>query len=109
VHGRRIRLWRFLRLSKDPSLFATLLEDAAALVGLTIAAVGNHRGCGLPTWRGADGAASVAIGVLLAAVALFLANEVRSLIAGEAATPRWWRRCARSWTKMPTWPWSPKC
>ena len=87
VHGPRIRLWRFLRLSKDPSLFATLLEDAAALVGLAIAAVGITAVVVFHlAW--ADGAASVAIGVLLAVVALFLANEVRSLIAGEAATPR---------------------
>ncbi|MBA3810188.1 MAG: cation diffusion facilitator family transporter [Caulobacteraceae bacterium] len=87
VHGRRIRLWRFLHLSKDPSLFATLLEDAAALVGLAIAAVGVT-GAAVFHWAWADGAASVAIGLLLAAVSLFLANEVRSLITGEAAAPR---------------------
>lgn len=87
VHGRRIRLWRFLQLSKDPSLFATLLEDAAALAGLAIAAAGVT-GAAVFHWAWADGAASVAIGLLLAAVSLFLANEVRSLIAGEAAAPR---------------------
>jgi cation diffusion facilitator family transporter len=87
VHGRRIRLWQFLRLSKDPSLFATLLEDAAALVGLAIAALGVT-GAAVFHIAWADGAASVAIGVLLGAVALFLANEVRSLMAGEAAVPR---------------------
>lgn len=86
VRGRRVGLWRFLQLSKDPSLFATLLEDAAALVGLAIAAAGVLASAELG-WRWADGAASVAIGLLLAAVATFLANEVRSLIAGEAAAP----------------------
>jgi cation diffusion facilitator family transporter len=87
VHGRRIRLWQFLRVSKDPSLFATLLEDAAALIGLAIAALGVT-GSAVFHVPWADGAASVAIGILLAAVALFLANEVRSLMAGEAAVPR---------------------
>ncbi|MEO8811780.1 MAG: cation diffusion facilitator family transporter [Caulobacteraceae bacterium] len=87
VHGRRIRLFRFLRLSKDPSLIATLLEDGAALIGLTLAGLGVFCSATLH-WRWADGAASIAIGLLLAVVALFLANEVRSLIAGEAAAPR---------------------
>jgi divalent metal cation (Fe/Co/Zn/Cd) transporter len=87
VHGRRIRLWEFLRVSKDPSLFATLLEDAAALIGLAIAALGIT-GSVVFHARWADGAASVAIGILLGAVALFLANEVRSLMAGESAVPR---------------------
>jgi len=85
VRGRRVRLWGFLRLSKDPNVFATLLEDGAALTGLALAALGvAGASAGLP-W--ADGAASVAIGVLLLSVAVFLANETRSLIAGEAAAP----------------------
>ncbi|BCW87222.1 Ferrous-iron efflux pump FieF [Alphaproteobacteria bacterium SO-S41] len=76
----------FLRGSKDPNLFAVLLEDAAALIGLVIALVGVS----LSTlgWHMADAIASIGIGLLLMAVALFLANETRSLIAGEAASPR---------------------
>jgi divalent metal cation (Fe/Co/Zn/Cd) transporter len=35
----------------------------------------------------ADGAASVGVGVLLAGVACVLANETRSLLAGEAVAP----------------------
>jgi divalent metal cation (Fe/Co/Zn/Cd) transporter len=35
----------------------------------------------------ADGAASVAIGLLLSGVAFVMANETRSLIAGEAVAP----------------------
>jgi cation diffusion facilitator family transporter len=86
VRGRNVRMWTFIQLSKDPSLFAVLLEDSAALAGIAIAALGlaltqfAHL-----AW--ADGAASIAIGLLLMGVAFVLANETRSLIAGEAAAP----------------------
>lgn len=75
-----------LRRSKDPSVFAVLLEDGAALIGLALAALGvAGTSLGL-AW--ADGAASIAIGCLLVLVAIFLANETRSLLTGEAASPR---------------------
>jgi cation diffusion facilitator family transporter len=86
VGRRRVAMWRFLRLSKDPSLFTSLLEDFGALVGLGIAAAGIF-GAAVLHIEWADGAASILIGLLLAAIALFLANETRSLIAGEAAVP----------------------
>ena len=84
VRGRNVNLLQFLRLSKDPGVFGVLLEDGAAMIGLVIAAMGvaGTAILGLPR---ADGFASVLIGVLLVGVALFLANETRSLIAGEAA------------------------
>ncbi|HEY5412641.1 MAG TPA: cation diffusion facilitator family transporter [Caulobacteraceae bacterium] len=84
VHGRDVHLWRFLQLSKDPNVFSTLLEDGAAMIGLAIAALGVTLS-GYLGWRWADGLASILIGLLLVAVALFLGNETRSLIAGEAA------------------------
>jgi cation diffusion facilitator family transporter len=86
VRGRPIRLWAFIKVSKDPSLYTSLLEDSAAIIGIAVAAIGVgsswlfHIG-----W--ADGAASVAIGLLLTLVACFLVNETRSLIAGEAVAP----------------------
>lgn len=86
VRGRDVRFFRFLAASKDPSLFATLLEDGGALIGIAIAAAGTLAA----GWLGAawaDGAASIGIGTLLLAVAVFMANETRSLIAGEAAAP----------------------
>jgi cation diffusion facilitator family transporter len=75
-----------LRASKDPALFTVLLEDAAALIGITIAAIGIAVSdiTGSPT---ADGYASVLIGLLLGAVAAFMSIEIRSLIIGEAASP----------------------
>ncbi|MBO9559013.1 MAG: cation diffusion facilitator family transporter [Caulobacter sp.] len=78
---------RAIRRSKDPSVFAVLLEDGAALAGLAIAALGVA-GSAVFGVSWADGAASVAIGVLLVAVAIFLANETRSLLTGESASPR---------------------
>jgi cation diffusion facilitator family transporter len=87
------RFWRdtplflSIRRSKDPNLFAVLLEDSAALAGLVIALVGVSASSFLG-WIWADGAASILIGALLVLVAAFLANETRSLLTGEAATPR---------------------
>lgn len=75
-----------LKGSKDPSIFAVLLEDGAALLGLALAALGVAGSVLGLAW--ADGAASVAIGVLLVVIAAFLANETRSLLTGEAAAPR---------------------
>lgn len=75
-----------LRASKDPALFTVLLEDIAALIGLTIAAIGIaiSDATGSPA---ADGYASILIGLLLGAVAAFMSVEIRSLIVGEAASP----------------------
>jgi cation diffusion facilitator family transporter len=86
MRGRRIGLWAFIKGSKDAGLVSVLLEDAAALIGVGLAAAGVVGATFLRIpW--ADGAASVAIGVLLACVAFVLANETRSLIAGEAVAP----------------------
>jgi divalent metal cation (Fe/Co/Zn/Cd) transporter len=86
VHGRPVRIWEFIRGSKDPSLVSVLLEDSAALIGIVLAAVGVAASSLLHiAW--ADGAASIAIGLLLTGVAFVLANETRSLIAGESVAP----------------------
>jgi cation diffusion facilitator family transporter len=86
VRGRDTPLWHFIRLSKDPSLFATLLEDGAALVGIGLATIGVIGSAWLG-FRRADGLASIAIGGLLVGVAAVMANKTRSLIAGEAVAP----------------------
>lgn len=74
-----------IRRSKDPTLFAIILEDSAALAGLVLAFAGVAGAVWLD-WAWADGAASIGIGLLLVGVALFLANETRSLLTGEAAS-----------------------
>ncbi len=75
-----------VRRGKDPALFTVLFEDSAAILGLMIAMGGIFLGdqLGLP-WM--DGAAAVAIGLVLAGVALFLAYECKALLIGEAAEP----------------------
>lgn len=77
--------WPTLRQTKDASLLVVLLEDASALLGLMIAAAGLTIGllADAPIW---DGIASLAIAVLLAAVAIVLAIETKALLIGEAAT-----------------------
>ncbi len=76
-----------VRASKDPSIFVILMEDAAALTGLAIAAIG----LALAFWLKNsifDGIASIAIGMLLLATAVLLARETRSLLTGESASRR---------------------
>ncbi|HVA63133.1 MAG TPA: cation diffusion facilitator family transporter [Terriglobales bacterium] len=77
-------IWSAIHRSKDPSTFTIIFEDSAALVGLTIAFLGllSHQLFG---WAGADGVASIAIGVLLMMVALLLVSESRALLVGEGA------------------------
>lgn len=82
---------RFIQTAKAPELPVILLEDLAALLGLTFALVGvgmtliTHN----PLW---DAAGTALIGLLLIAVAVTLAIETRSLLLGEAATPESTRR-----------------
>ena len=59
-----IPIWTAMRRSKDPSTFAVLLEDGAALLGLAIALLVVGASVYLDEAR-ADGIASVAIGALL--------------------------------------------
>jgi len=74
-----------LRASKDPSLFAIVLEDAAALAGLFIALVGTLV-ADFGGYEKADGFASILIGCVLGFVAIFMSSEIRSLIVGESAS-----------------------
>ena len=75
----------FIHRAKGPDLIVVLLEDSAALAGLAIAfaAVGLAVLTGNGTW---DGAGSVAIGLLLAFVAVVVARETKSLLIGESAS-----------------------
>ena len=69
---------------KDPTLFVVLFEDSAAMIGLLFALIGVALGdvTGNPMF---DAAASIAIGLLLAATAMWLAYETKGLLIGESA------------------------
>jgi cation diffusion facilitator family transporter len=79
-------LWQAVRTSKDPSVVTVLFEDSAALAGLVVAFLGVFLGHQLDSPY-ADGIASIVIGVILAAVALFLVYQSKGLLLGESADP----------------------
>lgn len=78
--------FRYLRETKDSDLVVIFGENAAATLGLVfaIAALGLSYVTGDARW---DAVGSLAIGVVLIGVAVFLAVEVKSLLVGEAADP----------------------
>lgn len=78
--------WSFVRHSKSPELPVVLLEDVGALLGLVFAALGVGLAVALGDPR-FDALGSIAIGVLLGAIAVVLAIEMKSLLIGESAAP----------------------
>ena len=85
--GRKGRSWwQALVGAKDTTNVIVLLENGAAMAGIVIAALGlaASQASGDPRY---DGVASIAIGLLLGAVAMFLAREAKGLLIGEAADP----------------------
>lgn len=84
-HTRGKQSWvQFIRHAKAPELPVVLLEDVAALLGLTFAfaGVGLTIITGNPLW---DAVGTLAIGVLLVLVAIVLGIETKSLLVGEGA------------------------
>jgi cation diffusion facilitator family transporter len=78
-------LSRYIKSAKSPELPVVLLEDAGALLGLLFALIGlvMAKVTGNSRW---DALGSLAIGVLLSAIAVFLCIEMKSLLIGESAT-----------------------
>ncbi|RVA57795.1 cation transporter [Mesorhizobium sp. M7A.F.Ca.US.001.01.1.1] len=72
--------------SKDPSVYTVLFEDSAALLGLIVAFAGILA-AELLEMPELDGAASIGIGLILGATAIFLARESKGLLIGEPASP----------------------
>ncbi len=87
-------------VTSDPTLRAVFAEDAAALVGLIVAAAGlaahEITGSAVP-----DAVASIVIGVLLGVVALVLINRNRRFLVGEVVDPRVRAAAVESLVAMP--------
>ena len=85
-HVRGTQGWiQFIRRAKAPELPVVLLEDVAALLGLTFAMLG----VGLTILTGDsmwDAIGTIMIGVLLVLVAVVLGLETSSLLMGEGAS-----------------------
>lgn len=77
--------WKALRTSKDPSTYTVMAEDSAALLGLLAAFIGVYASHRLNRPE-LDGAASIAIGLLLAGVAVLLIREAKGLLIGEGVS-----------------------
>jgi cation diffusion facilitator family transporter len=79
-----VPFWKFVNISKDPTTFVVVFEDAADVLGLIVAFLGVFLGHQLnnPYF---DGAASIIIGILLTFISVMLARESRSLLMGEPA------------------------
>jgi len=85
----------YLVSTSDPTTLAVLIEDSVALLGLVFALIG----IGLSMWTGSamfDGIAAIAIGLLMGALAFFLAATNRKYLlnysnddVNEVATRLW--------------------
>jgi divalent metal cation (Fe/Co/Zn/Cd) transporter len=78
---------QYLRVTSDTPLKAVVFEDRAALAGIALA------GAGFALWHVTgqaewDGAASIAIGLLLGFVAVSLTRTNLSLLVGQRVSPQ---------------------
>jgi cation diffusion facilitator family transporter len=83
---RRATLAQFIHFSPDPGVYEVLAEGIASLLGLVLATAGVL-GTAIFGWAWADGAAAIAIGVLLVGLGGIVLAESKSLLTGEGVSP----------------------
>jgi cation diffusion facilitator family transporter len=86
AHHVQLTLLEYVRESRDPNVKMVLFEDTAALIGIGLALVGLIIDQ-LAHTTIFDPAASIAIGVLLIAVAGWMAHDTSELLVGASARP----------------------
>jgi divalent metal cation (Fe/Co/Zn/Cd) transporter len=79
--------WEAIREGKDPSLFTVVLEDTADMAGIAFAFLGVFLSHVLHA-PALDGAASIGVGLVMAAVAVVLIVQSKGLLIGERADLR---------------------
>ena len=86
--------------SKDAATFAIIIEDTAAVIGLSVALLGVFLSQVLENPY-LDGVASIVIGAILLIVATFLAKESKGLLLGESALPEVTKRVEKIMSDEP--------
>jgi cation diffusion facilitator family transporter len=78
--------FQYLKDTKDSDLVVVFAENSAAVLGLAVALVAIilTEATGQPAF---DAVGSLLVGLVLIGVAVFLFNEMKSLLVGEAADP----------------------
>ena len=84
--AQHLPFFQYLRTQADPAGVAVILEDTAACIGILIAfvAILMTQITGQPYW---DALGSIAVGVLLGGIAIWLIHRNRELLVGAAMPP----------------------